>query len=406
MSDAKAKGTPFREAIDYFRDKVRLPTRHWTDVYEEAHARAFVVAGAVKDDLLADFQRSIARAIEEGRTLEDFRKDFDSIVQRHGWSYNGSRGWRSKTIYHTNMRQAHMAGRWQQAQRLKKTRPYLRYVAIQGGDRRPEHQALHGTVRPVDDPFWDVYMPQNGWGCKCSVQSLSDADLKRYGLSVSPPPQIQYEKRTINTPGGPREVTVPHGVDPGFAYNPGKAAWGRQLSEKAMADYKASGAWKKWTRLTPGDYASAGRGLVPMDKPLARLGEKAKGVAGVRAALEKALSGKEKVFTLADDSALLLNAEAMAAHLPVERSPFIPLLPEVLTSPHEIWVSFERHEVTGRIALRKRLIKVVALGEENKLLLLVANASRGLFEGWTFIPIRRLQEANRHRVGQLLWGRE
>jgi hypothetical protein len=91
-------GIPFTEAIDFFKQKVNLPTRSWTDLWQGQHARAFVVAGGVKDDLISDLRNAVAKAIEQGTTLAEFRKDFDQAVAKHGWSYNGSRGWRTPEL--------------------------------------------------------------------------------------------------------------------------------------------------------------------------------------------------------------------------------------------------------------------------------------------------------------------
>lgn len=405
--EPKFGAVPFTEAIDFLQSKVRLPTATWTDIWKGEHAKAFAVAGAMKDDLLLDFHTAIQKAIKDGNTLADFRKDFDSIVAKHGWSYNGNPGWRSRVIYHTNMRQASMSGRWQQIQRTKKQRPYLRYVARKGGNRRPEHQALHGTILPVDHPFWRTHYPMNGWGCKCTVQSLSEADLKRYGYKVSEEaPAIEYEERIINTINGKKTIEVPKGIDPGFDYNPGEAAWGNTLSDKAVSEYRASGEWKQWKKLSLGDHRSENRSpLVPAEKVSAKLGQKADDREQMAGMLRKELGGEENIFTLADGSPLLANAETLARHIPIDRSPFIPLLNDLILDPYEIWMSFEEHEVTGRIVLRKRLVKVVEL-EKNKVLLLVAQASKGMFEAWTYIPIRKLAEANKHRVGKLVWGKD
>jgi len=407
----KQGGTPFQEAIDTFKNKVRLPTSHWTDIWEKEHGRAFVVAGATKDDLLTDFQGAIQKAIQDGTTLADFRKDFDKIVERHGWSYNGGRGWRTRVIYHTNLRQAHMAGRWQQAQRLAQVRGkrgekvYLKYVAVIDDRTRDQHRKWHGLILPVDHPFWSAHYPMNGWGCRCTVQVLTERDLKRRGLSVSDDPDIEYVEHTINTPTGARTVKAPEGIHPGFASNQGEAAWGRQLSEDAFRQFNTSGA-KHWKPLTEGGYMEAGRpAKVPADKPVAKLAAKAADTSEMEGMIRKAIGGEaEKVFTLADGSPLLVDAATLAEHIDISRSPFIPLLPELIEDPYEIWMTFEQSAATGKVVLRKRLIKLVAL-EKDKLLVLVANASRGMFTGWTFIPIRRVQELNRLRRGRLMWGK-
>jgi uncharacterized protein with gpF-like domain len=231
------------EAIAFLRNKLNIPTRHWTDLWHEMHSAAFVVAGAEREALVADFRDAVAKALEEGRTLEQFRADFDSIVAEHGWSYRGSRNWRSKVIYETNMRMASAAGRWEQIQTVKDDRPYLRYVHTEG-ERfpRPLHLAWHDTVLPADDPWWETHFPPNGWGCKCFVESLNERDLERYGLTVSAAaPPVVMESRTINTPDGPRTLEVPEGIDPGFAYRPG-APLARVLLEGLAERAGRSGA--------------------------------------------------------------------------------------------------------------------------------------------------------------------
>ncbi|MGD9767834.1 MAG: phage minor head protein [Pseudolabrys sp.] len=210
------------EAIDFLRQKLRVPTRGWADLWQEQHSAGFMIAGAQSDALLKDFQSSIDDAIAKGQTLEQFRKRFDTIVEEHGWSYNGSRNWRSRVIFETNIRMAYAAGRWEQIQRVKEQRPYLRYVAVMDDRTRPEHASWHDTVLPADDPWWQTHFPPNGWNCRCTVQSLNERDLERYGLSVSDSaPASPLVRRTVNGPDGPRIVEVPAGIDPGFAYRPG-----------------------------------------------------------------------------------------------------------------------------------------------------------------------------------------
>jgi SPP1 gp7 family putative phage head morphogenesis protein len=221
-TDAAAFSVNPVEAIDFMRKKVRVPTRAWTDMWQEMHSAGFAVAGAQSDALLKDFHEAVTKAIADGTTLETFRKDFDRIVAEHGWSYNGSRGWRSRVIFQTNLRTSYAAGKWEQIQQVKEDRPYLRYVAVMDGRTRPEHASWHDTVLPADDPWWQTHFPPNGWNCRCTVQSLNDRDLERYGLSVSAAaPRSEMVERIIKTPEGPRTVLVPEGIDPGFGYRPG-----------------------------------------------------------------------------------------------------------------------------------------------------------------------------------------
>jgi len=159
---------PFDEAIAFFRQKVNLPTRAWTDLWKEMHTRAFTVAGAMKDDLLADLRAAVDAGIAEGTTIQDFRKAFDEIIQKYGWSYKGGRGWRTGVIFNTNVSVAYSAGHYAQMSDpdVLAARPYWRYVASTSIEKRPEHMKWYNLVLPSDDPFWNTHYPPNGWGCK------------------------------------------------------------------------------------------------------------------------------------------------------------------------------------------------------------------------------------------------
>lgn len=218
---------PFKEQIDYFKGKVDLPTRAWTDIYNAEHDYAFVVAGAVKRDLLTDLRGAVEKSIAKGTTLEQFRKDFDQVVGKHGWQYRGERGWRTNVIWETNLRQSYNAGREKQMAdpELRKRRPYGLYRHGDSAHPRPMHLSWNGTTLPLDDPWWSTHDPQNGWGCKCKKFMLSARDVERQGLKIGPAPEIEWEDRVIgkNSPEGPRTVRVPKGIDPGFEYSPGRS---------------------------------------------------------------------------------------------------------------------------------------------------------------------------------------
>lgn len=220
---------PFLDAIRFFRDKLGIPTSKWDELWQAEHSKSFTVAGALRDDLLSDIREAVASGINDGTTLATFRKAFSSILERTGWEHKGGFGWRSAVIFNTNLSTAYSAGRWQQQTdpAVLSARPFLRYVPSSSMNPRAEHMQWYNLVLPADDPFWDTHYPPNGWGCKCGVVSVSGRELVRlqekfagspFAVQTEAPPVETYEY----TKSDGETVNVPYGIDPGWAYNPGK----------------------------------------------------------------------------------------------------------------------------------------------------------------------------------------
>jgi uncharacterized protein with gpF-like domain len=212
---------PFLEAIEFFRNKLNLPTQRWDDLLGAAHDRAFVVAGAMQADLLMDLRAAVDKAIAEGTTLETFRKDFKRIVAERGWTgwtgegTKGGRAWRTRVIYETNVFSSYSAGRYRQMKEVAASRPYWRYRHSDASVvPRAEHVAWDGVILRHDDPFWAAHTPPNGWGCKCYIETLAERDLKKAGLKPTPKEKIRFNDEDPKT-------GLPQGVDKGWDYQPG-----------------------------------------------------------------------------------------------------------------------------------------------------------------------------------------
>ena len=226
-SIAAAVSLPPKEAIAFLRQKTNQTTERWTDVWNEAHSRAFSVAGAATEAIVQDFRAAVAKAIEQGTTLEEFRRDFDDIVAKHGWVHTGSAGWRSQIIYETNLSTAYSAGRYAQMTEpdILEAFPYWRYQHNAAVHPRIQHLDWSGLVLRADDPWWGTHYPPNGWRCHCSVSAVSEGGLRRMGRTkpdTAPPVDLQKVRLKVGD-GAYREVEVPRGIDPGFSYNPGQA---------------------------------------------------------------------------------------------------------------------------------------------------------------------------------------
>lgn len=225
--NARGDGTfslPFQEQIDFFRQKLNLPTEQYDDILGAAHDRAFVVAGAMKADLLNDLRGAVDKAIADGKSIQWFRKEFAGIVQQHGWQgWTGSdtkpgRDWRTRVIYSTNLSASYAAGRYAQLTHpdLLQSRPYWEYVHNDTvRNPREIHKKWDGTVLRYDDPWWQTHFGPNGYGCQCGVRAVTGDKYK--GLPA--PDDGTYEKIDRNG-----EVhTLPKGVDYGWDYAPGKS---------------------------------------------------------------------------------------------------------------------------------------------------------------------------------------
>lgn len=242
MTDAVAIKTvfkkPFANQVQFFRQKLNLPSERWDDLKGAEHDHGFVVAGAMKADLLADLRAAVDKAISEGKSLGAFRKEFREIVARRGWTGwkgEGSKAgtaWRTRVIYKTNMDTSYMAGRWQQMTDpdVVKLRPYWRYVHRTIENPRADHKRWHGTVLPAGHSWFKAHWPPNGFGCNCGVESLSERDLKRLGLTPAElkAPASPMQEHINDTTG---EITqAPKGIQPGWDYAPGASA-----AQKAIA---------------------------------------------------------------------------------------------------------------------------------------------------------------------------
>jgi hypothetical protein len=249
-----------KEALDYIKNKKLKFGFSYKDVWREEHATAFTVAKAMQLDVLSDLHNAVTDAMEKGQSFESFKKNIKPLLRKKGWS--GEERWwgkkevfdphtkkmvtaqlgsdrRLKTIYNVNMRSAYQKGQYDRAMKSD-LHPYFVYLLGPSKEHREEHVKWRGLILPKDDPWWDAHFPPNGWGCKCYTRAVSEARKKQYeengipsaprldgsgGKNVpartqAPPDRMRYfyndRKRCLEA--------VPGGVDPAFAWNPGKAA--------------------------------------------------------------------------------------------------------------------------------------------------------------------------------------
>lgn len=229
---------PPKEALKFFRAKGYRTSFAWQDVWQQEHEAAFTVAKMMDVDLLRDVRAAVDKAIADGQTFQEFRKNLEPTLVDAGWwgrkemvdpqtgetrevQLGSVR--RLRTIFRVNMQTSYAAGDWAQIEENAKTAPYLMYDAVDDNRTRPEHRAWDGTVLRWDDPWWNTHRPPNGWNCRCSVIQLSERDVKRRGIEIATkPPAFSNQTYEYTNPRTGEVTDVPRGIDPGWAYNPGK----------------------------------------------------------------------------------------------------------------------------------------------------------------------------------------
>lgn len=245
------------DAVSYFRSKGYVISDHWHEVLAEAHAKAFTIAKAMRLDILEAIRSGLDDALANGLTSREFAKQLTPLLQEKGWwgkqvwvgKNNNARKvqlgspYRLKNIYRINLQTAFMSGRYRRQLAAAETHPYWMYVAVMDSNTRPEHAALNGRVFHYTDPIWQYLYPPNGWGCRCRIRALSQADLDKLGLEVeSGSDYIKTFQAEAGTNAQTGEVIMvdhmradlPNGLsmspDIGWAYNPAFGAYGTDLS--------------------------------------------------------------------------------------------------------------------------------------------------------------------------------
>ena len=199
--------------------KSKKPEAHfdYDEIVHDAHKKAFTIAKMTNLDLLKDMQSSLTKAFKDGIGFDEWQNSVKPMLAKKGWLgnikvkdpktgeekeiYVGNR--RLRTIFNTNMRTAYAKARYES--QMQSLGEYFRYTAVLDGRTREAHRKLHGKTLPKTDKFWDTNYPPNGWGCRCKVQVLTEAECVARGI-------VPLADGSF----------LPQAAEKDFAYNPGK----------------------------------------------------------------------------------------------------------------------------------------------------------------------------------------
>lgn len=425
---AYAIGLPPEQAIAYFRAKGYQISWDWHTVRKEAHAKSFTVAKAMRTDILEDLRVAVDKALAEGRSFEQFRKELTPILQAKGWwgkhemlgeggeLYQVQLGSprRLRTIYQTNLQTAYMAGRYQAMMENVKARPYWMYVAVLDSRTRPAHRALHGKVFRYDDPIWLYLYPPNGWLCRCRVRALSASDIEARGLKVeSSQGRISFVDRPLGRTGETVKVASYGGIGPdgrrfnltpdvGWDYNPGRSAplWSGPAREMAIVPGQKTFA--EFGRPSTKNVAAALRPVAPEKlPPVGEIGREA-WLAQARKQLGLGEGEVWRAVATVDGDLAVLHMQQIE-HLLVKadgRERYLPYLLPTLTNAFETYLTAYDNGV--RQELRKIYVGLFADRQRREDIAVIVRLERDGSLFWNAFE-REKGKIDKLRVGQLLY---
>lgn len=170
------------------------------EVLEAFSEEAFTVAGKQTQEMLDTLKSEAKKAFDEGISFHEWRKN----IQLKG--FEADNPYYLRTNFNTAINSSYLAGNWIQAQVDKDIFPHFRYVGILDDRIRDEHLALHGTILPVDHPFWDTNYPPNDWGCRCDVEQLTQEEAESDKKFGEDPPDIIIDPDFRKNPGKDKKI--------------------------------------------------------------------------------------------------------------------------------------------------------------------------------------------------------
>jgi len=149
----------------------------------ELKQNVYVFSGAKQYQM----NRQMVDALIDGkkiRSFSEFKKEATKIFNEYNVNYLSAE-------YNSAIAQSQSASQWQRIEKDAEILPYLQYQTVGDGRVRPEHAQLDKITKRVGDPFWDKYMPPNGWNCRCDVIQLdAGRSTNTKGLKVENVPEI------------------------------------------------------------------------------------------------------------------------------------------------------------------------------------------------------------------------
>lgn len=165
----------FKKISERFLEREAITEDQARKLVGDTYENVFYASNVQRISLVRSLQKSLANAIEEGLSFQDW-KESDPVKTIRNISDA-----RKETIFRTNFNTAYHDGIIEET---KAVGGYLRYSAVLDDRVRPSHAALHDITLPASDSFWKRYRAPLGFNCRCTTIPVSKSRAERDDLKT------------------------------------------------------------------------------------------------------------------------------------------------------------------------------------------------------------------------------
>ena len=224
----------FQEAVDYAASRdVVLPDVYYGKLAGVQRSQSVSIAGLASLEQIKAIIDLVRDVMDAGGTFADFQKQ----VKAGQLTTTLSRA-RLDNIFRTNIQAAYSRGRYEQQMRVSFARPYWMYDAINDSRTRPTHKAMDGVILHHTHPWWKSHYTPNGYRCRCTVVSLTEAQARKRGISPLAP-EVDPDEGWDYSVGESYEKGVDEALD-GFTTGDPKTKAAEDAAKKRVKEQRDS----------------------------------------------------------------------------------------------------------------------------------------------------------------------
>lgn len=160
---------PLRAALNNARKRQIVDKTVFDAMSGANKQKAFSVAGDLTPNSIKNILNLSINAQERGDSYDEFVKSLDQDTLEKIVA--------PEIVFINSANNTYQQSRFDQQQRIKQLKPFLKYFTFGDDLVRPAHRAMEGTVARQDSEFWENNYPPNGHKCRCSARAMTRAQI-------------------------------------------------------------------------------------------------------------------------------------------------------------------------------------------------------------------------------------